>query len=55
MTPFRWKNCYAEVAAAEHDLTIRSFLDDVLVAALSDLWRTLCRPDNVLRPLRNRS
>ena len=25
MTPFRWQNCYADVAAAKHDLTIRSF------------------------------
>ncbi|RIV82658.1 hypothetical protein D2V17_15205 [Aurantiacibacter xanthus] len=34
MTPFRWQNCYADVAAAKHDLTIRSFLDDVILPAI---------------------
>jgi hypothetical protein len=37
MTPFRWKNCYADVAAARHDLTIRSFLDDVILPAIRAL------------------
>jgi len=37
MTPFRWKNCYADVAAAKHDLTIRSFLDDVILPAIRAL------------------
>lgn len=34
MTPFRWQNCYADVAAAKHDLTIQSFLDDVILPAI---------------------
>lgn len=34
MTPFRWKNCHADVATAKHDLTIRSFFDDVIQPAV---------------------
>lgn len=34
MTPFRWQNCNADVAAAKHDLTVRSFLDDVILPAM---------------------
>lgn len=30
MTPFRWKNCFADVQASKHDLTIHSFLDNVV-------------------------
>lgn len=37
MTPFRWKNCHADVAAARHDLTIRAFLDDVIRPAIRTL------------------
>lgn len=37
MTPFRWKNCYADVAAARHDMTIQSFLDDVILPAIRAL------------------
>ena len=37
MTPFRWKNCYADIASAKHDLTIRSFLDDVILPAIRAL------------------
>ena len=34
MTPFRWKNCYADIATAKHDLTIRSFLQDFIMPAI---------------------
>lgn len=34
MTPFRWRNCRADVAAARHDLTMKSFLDDVILPAI---------------------
>lgn len=37
VTPFRWKNCYADVAAAKHDLTIRSFFTDVIQPAIRDV------------------
>lgn len=37
MTPFRWKNCYADVATAKHDLTIRSFLADVIRPAIQSV------------------
>jgi hypothetical protein len=41
MTPFRWKNCFADVQAGKHDITIRSFLDDVIVPALETLDRRI--------------
>ena len=28
MKVFRWKNCYADVAASEHGGTVQSFFDD---------------------------
>lgn len=31
MKPFRWKNCFADVQASKHDLTIKSFLDNVVL------------------------
>lgn len=34
MTPFRWQNCHADVAAARHDRTIQAFLDDVILPAI---------------------
>jgi hypothetical protein len=37
LSPFRWKNCYADVAAAKHDLTIQSFLNNVIVPAIRAL------------------
>lgn len=37
MTPFRWKNCYADVLTARHDLTIQSFLVDVILPAIRAL------------------
>lgn len=30
MKPFRWKNCFADVQASKHDLTINSFLENVI-------------------------
>ncbi len=41
MTPFRWKNCFADVQAGKHDITIRSYLDDVIVPALETLDRRI--------------
>ncbi|MBI1685218.1 hypothetical protein [Caulobacter hibisci] len=37
MTPFRWKNCFADVQASQHDLTIQSYFDDVISPALATL------------------
>lgn len=37
MTPFRWKNCHADIAASPHDLTIRLFLDDVILPSIRSL------------------
>lgn len=37
MTPFRWKNCYADVLTSKHDLTIESYFNDVIVPALDTL------------------
>lgn len=41
MAPFRWQNCYADIAASQHDKTIRSYLDDVIIPALSSLDRRI--------------
>jgi hypothetical protein len=37
MPPFRWKNCYADIVAARHDIAIKSFLDDVIRPAIQAL------------------
>lgn len=37
MIPFRWKNCFADVQASKHDITIQSFLDEVILPALRAL------------------
>lgn len=37
MTPFRWKNCYADVQTAKHDATIKAYLNDVILPALTVL------------------
>ena len=37
MIPFRWTNCFADVLTSKHDLTIQSYLDDVVVPALATL------------------
>lgn len=37
MTIFRWTNCYADVLTSKHDLTIRSYLDDVIYPALATI------------------
>ncbi len=34
MKPFRWKNCYADVTAWRHGITVRSFFDDVISPAI---------------------
>jgi hypothetical protein len=41
MTPFRWKNCAADISTSRHDLTIQSYLDDVILPALSTLQRQI--------------
>ncbi|MBN9515879.1 MAG: hypothetical protein KIT25_02530 [Enhydrobacter sp.] len=37
MKVFRWKNCYADVAASKHGVTVRSFFDDVIAPAIRAL------------------
>lgn len=37
MNVFRWKNCYADVAALKHGTSVRSFFDDVVVPAIQTL------------------
>lgn len=37
MKPFRWKNCFADVQASKHDMTIESYFQDVIVPALATL------------------
>lgn len=37
MTPFVWKNCYADVQAWRHDQTIREFVRDVVKPAIAVL------------------
>ena len=41
MTPFRWKNCFADVQASKHDITIQSYFDDVILPALATLDRRI--------------
>lgn len=41
MTPFRWKNCYADVQASKHDITIRLFMDDVVRPAITVLEKKI--------------
>lgn len=37
MTIFRWKNCRADIYASKHDLTIQSFLDNVVQPSIQFL------------------
>jgi hypothetical protein len=37
MKVFRWKNCYADVAASKHGVTMQSFFDDVIAPAIRAL------------------
>jgi hypothetical protein len=37
MKVFRWKNCYADVAASMHGVTVQSFFDDVIAPAIRAL------------------
>jgi hypothetical protein len=37
MKVFRWKNCYADVAASKHGITVQSFFDDVIAPAVQAL------------------
>lgn len=37
MTPFRWKNCFADVQTSKHDITIRAYFDDVIVPSINTL------------------
>jgi hypothetical protein len=41
MTPFRWKNCFADVQASKHDITIQSYLHEVILPALDALDRRI--------------
>ncbi len=49
MKVFRWKNCYADVAASKHGITVQSFFDDVIapaIRALEEKIAELGRSDN---------
>jgi hypothetical protein len=37
MTPFRWKNCFADVQTYRHGRTVQSYFDDVIMPALATL------------------
>jgi hypothetical protein len=37
VTPFHWTNCFADVEACKHDLTIQSYFNDVIAPALATL------------------
>jgi hypothetical protein len=37
MRVFRWKNCYAGVAASTRGCTVQSFFDDVIAPAIRTL------------------
>ncbi len=50
MAQFRWQNCYADVAASQHDKTIRSYLDEVIIPALSSLDRRIEELDQLEEP-----
>jgi hypothetical protein len=41
MKPFRWTNCFADVQASRHAITIRSYFDDVIVPGLETLDRRI--------------
>jgi hypothetical protein len=41
VTPFRWANCFADVETCKHDLTIQSYLNDVIAPALATLERKI--------------
>lgn len=36
-TPFRWRNCRADIDACRHDVTIELYLADVVLPALATL------------------
>lgn len=46
MKPFRWKNCYADVQASKHDITIVSFLNDVILPAIRTLEEKIAELSN---------
>ena len=49
MTPFRWKNCFADVQTYRHGRTVQSYFDDVIMPALAIVQRkieALGRGDN---------
>jgi hypothetical protein len=37
MTPFRWKNCHADVLTYKHSITVESYFNDVIMPALATL------------------
>lgn len=37
MTPFRWRNCMADVHAYRHDYTVQAYVDDVVAPAVATL------------------
>jgi hypothetical protein len=49
MKVFRWQNCYADVAASKHGISVQSFFDDVIapaICALEEKIAILGRSDN---------
>ena len=37
MKVFRWKNCYTDVAASKHGVTVQLFIDNVIGPAIRAL------------------
>jgi hypothetical protein len=49
MKVFRWNNCYADVAASKHGVSVQSFFDDVIAPAIRTLEEKIAalgRSDN---------
>lgn len=46
MTPFTWKNCFADVQTCKHHLTIQAYFEDVILPAL-------CTIDSKIEALAN--
>jgi len=41
MQPFTWKNCYADVQTCKHDVTMLSYLNDVIIPATETLQQRI--------------
>ncbi|MCP9630287.1 hypothetical protein NML43_24610 [Rhodopseudomonas palustris] len=50
MTPFRWKNCYADILTYKHGMTIESYFNDVIIPALATLDEKIGTLENIDEP-----